>query len=204
MAFVQRSLAPGALGAFGARGASGASPKPKSGALILFGLGPQTLAMPMASVESVERPGRFTAIPFAVSWLRGVTSVRGAIVSVVDMGSFSGGDPAGLTPSARLLVTRGGGKTAALLVDRVGRIVEHPGSIQESPTHGTPLAAWCGTSVEVDGRTVPVMDPGQLMGSTQFSAFQVAQTDPALDRVVGPDTDTNTLRDAANTVSGVE
>lgn|GEM_PF-2917461 len=199
MALAQRSLA---LGAFSPRSRSGASagPDPKTGALILFGVGPQTMAMPMASVESVERPGRFTAIPFAVSWLRGVTSVRGAIVSVVDMGSFSGGNPAGLTPSARLLVTRGGGKSAALLVDRVGRIIEHPGSVQECPAHGTPLAAWCASSVEVDGRTVPVMDPGLLMGSEQFDAFQIAQTDASMDIVQHTDAVTH----AANAISGVE
>jgi purine-binding chemotaxis protein CheW len=89
---------------------------------VRFGLGERTLALPLGSVEAVERPGRFTAVPFGAPWLRGVTAIRGAVVSVVDLGRFSGGAPAGLTPSARLLVTRAGRARVALLVDRVGSI----------------------------------------------------------------------------------
>ena len=48
--------------------------------------------------------------------------MRGAVLSVVDYGRFAGGEPAGLTPSARLLVTRAGSARVALLVDRVGTI----------------------------------------------------------------------------------
>lgn len=70
---------------------------------VLFGLGERVLALPLSAVEAVERPGRFTEIPFGAPWLRGVTAIRGAVVSVVDLGRFAGGTPAGLTPSARLL-----------------------------------------------------------------------------------------------------
>src|SRR5687767_2781825 len=89
---------------------------------VMFGLGERTLALPLSAVEAVERPGRFTAVPFGAPWLRGVTAVHGAVLSVVDLGRFAGGKPAGLTPSARLLVTRSGSVRVALLVDRVGSI----------------------------------------------------------------------------------
>lgn len=89
---------------------------------VLFGLGERTLALPLSAVEAVERPGRFTAVPFGAPWLRGVTAIRGAVLSVVDLGRFNGGAPAGLSPSARLLVTRAGSVRVALLVDRVGSI----------------------------------------------------------------------------------
>lgn len=123
---------------------------------VLFGIGERTLALPLAAVASVERPGRFTAVPFAAPWLRGVTSIRGNIVSVVDMGRFLGGAPAGLTPSARLLVTRGAGKTAALLVDRVGEIVP---------------------ALDRGAGDVAEIDPSALMGSPSFGAYQ--QSDAA-------------------------
>src|SRR5438093_7222546 len=85
---------------------------------LLFQLGAFTLALPLAAVRSVERPGRFTAIPFAAPWLRGVTAVGGTVVSVVDLGRFAGGAPAGTSPGARLLVTRGCPITAGLLCAR--------------------------------------------------------------------------------------
>ena len=91
---------------------------------VQFGVGERKLALPLSAVEAIERPGRFTALPFGKPWLRGLTAIRGAVVPVTDLGRFFGGAPAGMTPSARLLVTRTGGTRAALLVDRVGSISE--------------------------------------------------------------------------------
>ena len=107
------------------------------------------LALPLSSVEAVERPGRFTAVPFAAPWLRGVTAVRGAVVSVVDLGRFTGGAPAGLTPSARLLVTKTGSVKTALLVDRVGAIAAAP--------------------------DMEILNPDTLLSSHAFADYQIAQ-----------------------------
>lgn len=134
-------------------------------AYMLFGLGERTLALPLSAVESVERPGRFTAVPFSATWLRGVTSIRGSVVSVVDMGQFLGGAPAGLTPGARLLVTRGAGRTAALLVDRVGQIV------QSLPSDADLNSSAGGEDEAAD--SVVAIDPNELMGSPAFGTYQV-------------------------------
>ena len=93
---------------------------------VQFSVGERRLALPLSAVEAVERPGRFTALPFAAPWLRGVTAIRGAVVSVVDLGRLAGGKPSGLTPSARLILTRAGTARAALLVDGVGAIADAP------------------------------------------------------------------------------
>ncbi|HEU5319030.1 MAG TPA: chemotaxis protein CheW [Chloroflexota bacterium] len=116
---------------------------------VTFGLGDRTLALPLSAVEAVERPGRFTAVPFAAPWLRGVTAVRGAVMSVVDLGRFTGGAPAGLTPSARLLVTRAGAMRAALLVDRVGAIAAAP--------------------------DVEILDPDTLLSADAFANYQLPE-----------------------------
>ena len=133
--------------------------------------------MQLLAVESVERPGRFTAVPFAVPWLKGVTSVRGSVVSVVDLGRFAGGSPAGLTPSARLLVTRSGGRNAALLVDRVEQIVTPLDAIQPKPEGDDLLSSWSQGCLALGGRQVPVLDPDKLMTSPQFGAYQTSGVD---------------------------
>jgi purine-binding chemotaxis protein CheW len=138
--------------------------------LVLVGLASETLALPLSAVESIERPGRFTQLPFAAPWLRGVTAVRGEIVSVVDLGRFDGRDPAGTTPSARLLVTRGAGTSAALLVDCVHRIVNGPERADVAPEAA--LSRWCAGGRVIDGQAVPVLDPARLMTSDEFQAFQ--------------------------------
>jgi purine-binding chemotaxis protein CheW len=110
-------------------------------------------------------------VPFARPWLRGVTAVRGAVVSVVDLGAFAGLAPAGQTARARLLVTRGHGLVSALLVDRVLRVVRAP--VDEAAAAGPgPLAAWGRGRLAVDGYDVPVLDVDQLMASSQFLTIQ--------------------------------
>ena len=142
---------------------------------VLFGLGERTLALPLSAVEAVERPGRFTALPFGAPWLRGVTAIRGAVLSVVDLGRFAGIGPAGLTPSARLLVARAGTVRAALLVDRVGAISAAQGAPQPITGVGGPLDAWWSGVLSLDGRLVPVLDHERLMHSEDFSQSQLTQ-----------------------------
>ena len=142
---------------------------------MLFGLGEHTLALPLSAIESVERPGRFTALPFAAPWLRGVTSVYGAVVSVVDLGRFDGGEPAGMSPSARLLVTRSGSTRAALLVDRVGAICAWVGEPQSATGVTGPLGRWWRGVLPLDGRLVPVLDEEKLIGSPEMAQYQVSE-----------------------------
>jgi len=147
---------------------------------VVFGLGAHQLALPLSAVEAVERPGRFTAVPFAAPWLRGVTAIRGRVVPVVDLGSFAQVAPAGLDPSARLILTRGAGNIAALLVDRVMQIVQ-PESAPEPVTElGQPLATWCASAFERDGVLIPILDTDRLMASDAFCAMQLAPEERAL------------------------
>src|SRR5581483_8574919 len=127
---------------------------------LLFRLGSYLLALPLAAVESVERPGRVTAVPFAAPWLRGVTAVRGEVLSVVDLGLFAGVEPAGRAPGARLIVTRAGDVAAAL-----------PATPQPAPLESGPLRAWWGGVHRLDGTLVPVLDPQQLLTSAAFQAY---------------------------------
>ena len=139
---------------------------------LLFGLGQYTFALPLSAVQAVERPGRVTAVPFAAPWLRGATAVRGAVVSVVDLGRFAGIERAGQALGARLLVTHTAGVTAALLVDRVARIAPLPAHPAPAPTPGGPLAQWWRGARVVDGVVVPILDPAALMTAPRSHGYQ--------------------------------
>ncbi len=139
---------------------------------LVFRLGDYRLALPLAAIESVERPGRVTAVPFAAPWLRGVTAVRGEVLSVVDLGLFAGVEPAGRAPGARLIVTRAGDVAAALLVDEVCHVAAFPATPQPAPLESGPLRAWWGGVHRLDGTLVPVLDPQQLLTSAAFQAYQ--------------------------------
>jgi purine-binding chemotaxis protein CheW len=140
---------------------------------LLFGLGQYTLAVPLSFVQGVERPGRFTAVPFAAPWLRGVTAVRGEVLTVVDLGRFAGGDPAGLSPGARLVVVRAAGISVALLVDRVVKITDLPTIPGLLPDRTGPLSTWCSGAHTYGGEVVPVVDVSALLSSPDFHQCQL-------------------------------
>lgn len=147
---------------------------------LLFTLGRFTLALPLAAVLSVERPGRVTPVPFAVSWLRGVTVIRGEVTSVVDLGRFAGESEAGLSPTARLLVVSGGGITSALLVDAVRGVVLLPEPAGALPPAPGPLSPWWRGAHVTGGEIVPVIDADRLMSSPAFAATQSSAQPPVI------------------------
>lgn len=150
------------------------APTPQDGQPhLLFQLGGIRFALPLAAVQAVERPGRFTVVPFAAPWLRGVTAVNGAVVSVVDLGRFAGGTPAGTTPGARLVVSRWAGVTAGLLVDQVTGIAPVPAAVSPAPPVRGPLADYWRGAHTVEGEVAVVLDPQRLLHAAAFHAYQV-------------------------------
>ncbi|HEV2122895.1 MAG TPA: chemotaxis protein CheW, partial [Chloroflexota bacterium] len=128
---------------------------------------------PLTYVRAIERPGRFTAIPFSAPWLRGVTAVRGSVVSVVDLGTFAGNEPAGLTPGARLVVVQTSDFVSALLVDRTLKITSLPASAGTLSGSAGPLSPWWAGIHRVDGETVYALDLPAVIDSPQFRQCQL-------------------------------
>jgi purine-binding chemotaxis protein CheW len=126
-------------------------------------------------VTELERVPKTTPVPGVPAWVRGVTNLRGDILSVIDMRTFLGLDPAPLH-SARMLVVRllDEDFSAGLLVDAVDRIVAvSPDDIRspESRLDG-PLAEYL-TGVSVIGdRVVAVLDLDRLLRSSNFRQFE--------------------------------
>src|SRR5262245_9851243 len=73
--------------------------------LIRFSLGNTSYAVHESFVTELDRVPKTTLVPQTPAWLRGVTNLRGDILSVVDLRMFIGLDP---TPAAsgRMLVLR--------------------------------------------------------------------------------------------------
>ncbi len=161
-----------------------AQPEPQHPHL-LFQLGSFRFALPLAAVQGVERPGRFTAVPFAAPWLRGVMGVRGAVVSVVDLGRFAGSTAAGTSPGARLVVAHWAGVTAGLLVDQVTGIAELPATVSPAPPVRGPLADYWRGAHTVERQVAIVLDPQRLLHAAAFHTYQVdaPAATPAADHI---------------------
>lgn len=141
---------------------------------VLLSIASTHYAVPEAHVTELERVPRITMVPQVPRWMRGVTNVRGDIVSVIDMRSFLGLEPH-QPPTARMLVVRLLDEPFAtgLIVDAVDRIVTmQAGAITApaSPLEG-PLAPFLRGVGEVGDRLVAVLDIDRLLRSSEIRQF---------------------------------
>ena len=124
-----------------------------------------------AFVTELERIPKITLVPRVPVWVRGVTNLRGDVLSVVDMRTFLGLEPTS-AQSARMLVVRLLTEefSTGLLVDSVDRIVAVPADAitpPESSLEG-PLAPYLRGMCVIEEQLVAVLDLDQLLRSSEI------------------------------------
>jgi purine-binding chemotaxis protein CheW len=132
-------------------------------------------AVAEAFVTELERIPKITPVPRVPAWVRGVTNLRGDVLSVVDMRTFLGLDSTA-SHSARMLVVRLLTEEFAtgLLVDSVDRIVAVPNDAiapPESSLEG-PLAPYLRGMCVIEEQLVAVLDLDQLLRSSDIRQFE--------------------------------
>ena len=142
---------------------------------VLFAIASTRYAVPEAFVTELERVPRMTPVPRVPSWLRGVTNLRGDIVSVVDLRIYLGLSGV-LPPSARLLVVRLLDEPFAtgLIVDAVDRIVTIDADAVTPPAAPLdgPLTPYLAGVCTVNERIVAVLDIARLLRSADLRQFE--------------------------------
>ena len=141
---------------------------------VLLSIATTHYAVPEAFVTELERVPKMTPVPHVPAWLRGVTNLRGDILSVIDMRTFLGLDPTS-PHSGRMLVVRLLDEefSAGLLVDTVDQIVAVPADDirpPASPLEG-PLVAYLSGVCVIGERLVAVLDLDRLLRSADIRQF---------------------------------
>lgn len=150
---------------------------------VLFTAGPTTYGVPDAFVIEVGRVPKITPVPRVPAWLRGVTNLRGDVMSVIDLRTLLGIDATSLH-SARLLIVRLTGEafSLGLLVDAVDQIAAVPPDdlrAPASPLEG-PLATYLTGVCRVGDRLVAVLDLDRLLRSPEIRQFDdLHDTEPS-------------------------
>ncbi len=147
----------------------------RSQRFVLFGVAGAMYGVPETFVTEVARVPAVTAVPHVPHWVRGVTNLRGDIISVVDLRSFIGLE--GTSPyTGRLVVVRLIDEefSAGLLVDGVEQIaavalddVRPPAG----PVEGA-LAPYLTGVAQMGERLVAVLDLERLLRSADVRQFE--------------------------------
>lgn len=117
---------------------------------VVFALGHEQFALPMASVEAVAPPPPLARVPHAAPAVLGVGHLGGRIVPILDFAAVLGREPTAerYGGSGEVIRLRIPGGSAAIWVDRVERLIE----IDPEPRRGS------GGSGDIS-----LIDPSQLL-----------------------------------------
>jgi len=124
---------------------------------VTFFLRDDEYGVPILQCREIVRVSTITRVPEAPVHVRGVVSLRGHIVPVVDArarAGLAGGLP---TPRSRLLVVEVAGRQLALLVDRVARVVKLASGDIEAPPPGVAVPGITGVG-RVEDRRITLLD----------------------------------------------
>lgn len=128
---------------------------------IVIELGKETYAIGIEHVQSIERVLPITRVPGTSPFVRGVTSLRGVVTSVIDPKVFFGIDSASeITGQSRIVVVNAGDVTTGLIVDSANNVVDITDEdIQPVPeVVGSVRAEFLKGIATVNGTTLAILD----------------------------------------------
>lgn len=143
---------------------------------VLFMLNETQYAVPMENVLELQRLPRITPLPSVPAWLRGVTNLRGEVLSIVDLRSLLGLPAAETQGSLRLVVVR-----SMLEEIATGWIVDHVIGMRRLATEDLQPASTLTTGasarfvsglVEYDGQLIAILDVNRILSSPEMRQFE--------------------------------
>ena len=100
-----------------------AAPASERVEVLAFRLGAEKYAVDLREVVEILMPRALAPVPRAGDVVKGVASVRGAVLAVLDLARRLGFEPAQPTKTARILVLRDGDEQLGFWVDEVHGVV---------------------------------------------------------------------------------
>jgi len=143
---------------------------------LVFTLAGARYAVPMSQVLEVAKLGNFTPVPNLPDWILGITSLRGDIVSIVDLRALLNLEPEDHADNHNLLVTQTfeGDITACLVVEQVAGIAHVSASqIQTIDTVSDDRLSLYVRGVQVhDGGLLSVLNLEGLLQSLDIAHYR--------------------------------
>ena len=175
------------------QGGTGAEADIQSGSIamadeqfIVFRLGDQEYAMPIAAISEIARtPEHITRVPKAPAFVDGVINLRGGVVPVVDLRRRFDVSAAGDRAAQRILVLGIGGVLAGFLVDSVVEVLKAPSeAVRPAPEMSPDQMRMISRVINLEdaGRMILLVDPAQLLDQVEsdiLAKFECAQLDKA-------------------------
>ena len=140
---------------------------------VVFQVGDQIFGLPLDGVLEIDRCGEITVLPRTPSWLRGVTNLRGQILSVTDFRNLLEVSDSRQSVGEKIIVVHSEACDAstAVVVDRVIGIRNL--KAESGPISGLNdrVVTFSSGITTVEENTAVLIDPDLLLGCTELQAF---------------------------------
>ncbi len=144
--------------------------------LVSFMVGTEEFAIPILSVQEINRMMQITRVPGSPPFIEGVINLRGKIIPVLNLRKRFGMDSVEQSNDARIIVVEVSNRVIGFTVDRVNEVLRIPADIVEPPP-----TMVCGVDSDyvqgvgkLDDRLLILLNLDQL-----FSAEELAAADAA-------------------------
>jgi len=138
--------------------------------VLVFTVGPWTLALPLASVIRAELAVEITDLPGAPPFVQGIMNLAGSVLPVIAMRERLSTKRRSVAISDRIIVVETGIRRIALLVDAVVGLKQLPQDVPDSGSAAVSRPAAGITECVVDGtRTILIYDPEALLSDSEDS-----------------------------------
>lgn len=142
--------------------ATGTVSELQSDKYLVFMLANQEYAMEVEMVKEVIHYSDVTEVPNAYSYVRGVLSLRGAVIPVIDFMKYSGLSSASEAVSTRILIVYFNDMLIGILADSIVGVVAIPsGRLRPVPEFiGRENLRFYKGAIEYDNKFVLLIEPG--------------------------------------------
>jgi purine-binding chemotaxis protein CheW len=130
--------------------------------LVVFGLGDEEYALPIADVHEIIRYTEPRSVASSVDWVRGVISLRGKIVPVYDLASRLGCTAGDDVDERKIVIVEAATQLAGVVVDDVAEVI----TVDADQLERIPSAdeAAIDAIVKLDDRLIVLLSPAGLFG----------------------------------------
>jgi len=94
--------------------------------LTIFEVGPITCALSIQDIQEINKHLEMTRVANAPEYIRGISNLRGTIITVIDMRIKFGLKPKELYENTRIVVVKNQDEMLGLLVDRMLDVLTYP------------------------------------------------------------------------------
>ncbi len=139
----------------------------------VFEVGDHVFGIPITGVREIDRCGNVTVLPRTPAWLRGVTNLRGQVLSVTDFSKLLDlpGDRQSASEKIIVVYSERHNMHTALVVDRVLGIRNLSGQREPLAELSDRITNFADSVSVTDEATTILINPDELLGCEELTQF---------------------------------